>query len=204
MEMRECKECKRVLEFCNDNFSKNGVSETGKQWYHHKCKSCSNKNQNIIDAKPENKLKKKEWRNKPENKLRENISNKKSRKEKKLENPKLQKAKDMINTRRNAAAKESLFFNITEKDILEKFRDYCNCCKKTFVMDSTKKCSLSPNLHKIYPKLGYVKGKIDVICTVCNNKISNSTPEEAIENLPLVLEYCRNQIRERSLMVIRN
>ena len=50
-----------------------------------------------------------------------------------------------------------------------------------FIRGEGKPVDSSPSLDRIIPKLGYVKGNVQIVCNLTNQIISNATPDQVIK-----------------------
>ena len=84
----------------------------------------------------------------------------------------------MINDARYRAKKNSIPFNITKDDI--SIPKLCPILGISISVSDGSNKPWSPTIDKIDPKLGYVKGNVQVICHKANMMKSDATKEELI------------------------
>lgn len=88
----------------------------------------------------------------------------------------------MIYAARSRAKANDIPFNITVEDIY--FADLCPYLKVPMI----KGTMYAPSLDRIDPRLGYVKGNVEVISRKANVMKNNATTEELLEFSYTVLE----------------
>jgi hypothetical protein len=78
----------------------------------------------------------------------------------------------------------NLPFNLVEQDIKDIWPEdnKCPALGIPFVTgDQKTKSYSSPNLDRIIPDKGYVKGNIQIVCGLANKIMSNATPDQVIQ-----------------------
>lgn len=84
--------------------------------------------------------------------------------------------KYLLNRARHRAKRSSLDFNISEDDIV--IPDVCPVFGFPLTINKDHQKSNSISLDRINPKLGYVKGNLQVLSHLANTMKQNATPEE--------------------------
>jgi DNA-binding MarR family transcriptional regulator len=86
---------------------------------------------------------------------------------------------------KNRAENKDLPFNITRQDIADVWPkdDYCPALRIPLKIKGGNKISTdnSPNLDRVIPILGYVKGNIAVVSKLANSIMSSARPSEVIK-----------------------
>ena len=102
-----------------------------------------------------------------------------------LEQHRNKKIVGMYSLAKKRAANKDLPFNITQQDIVDVWPkdDYCPALRIPLKIKSGNKISTdnSPNLDRVIPSLGYVKGNIAVVSKLANNIMSSARPSEVIK-----------------------
>ena len=95
------------------------------------------------------------------------------------------KISDMYFQAKRRAANKDLPFNITRQDIADVWPkdDYCPALRIPLKIKGGNKISTdnSPNLDRVIPILGYVKGNIAVVSKLANSIMSSARPSEVIK-----------------------
>lgn len=95
------------------------------------------------------------------------------------------KISDMYFQAKRRAANKDLPFNITRQDIADVWPkdDYCPALRIPLKIKVGNKISTnnSPNLDRVIPILGYVKGNIAVVSKLANSIMSSARPSEVIK-----------------------
>lgn len=94
--------------------------------------------------------------------------------------------KKMWRNAKNRAEQKGLNFDITLEDVV--IPKYCPILHTELILNKNYKYSNpehTPSLDRIFPKLGYVKGNVQVISFLANTMKQNASKE-------LLLEFCKN------------
>lgn len=102
-----------------------------------------------------------------------------------LEQCRNKKIADMHRLAKKRAANKDLPFNITRQDIADVWPkdDYCPALRIPLKIKVGNKIPTdnSPNLDRVIPILGYVKGNIAVVSKLANSIMSSARPSEVIK-----------------------
>jgi hypothetical protein len=102
-----------------------------------------------------------------------------------LDGLRLLKIQSMCRRARYRAKKKVLPFNLTVQDIADVWPkdDYCPALRIPLRVRPGNKISTnnSPNLDRIIPRLGYVKGNVVVVSKLANGIMSSARPSEVIK-----------------------
>ena len=102
-----------------------------------------------------------------------------------LDGLRLLKIQSMCRSARYRAEKKILPFNLTQQDIADVWPkdDYCPALRIPLRVRPGSKIPTnnSPNLDRIIPRLGYVKGNIAVVSKLANSIMSSARPSEVIK-----------------------
>ena len=93
------------------------------------------------------------------------------------------RARKMRHTAKYNSKEKNIIFNINEKDIEELWPEdnKCPALGVDFILGVKGGSDHSPSLDRIVPKLGYVKGNLQIISFLANKIMNNATPEQVIQ-----------------------
>jgi hypothetical protein len=93
------------------------------------------------------------------------------------------RARKMRDTARYNSKQKNIIFNINENDVEELWPEdnKCPALRVDFIMGTKGGADYSPSLDRIVPKLGYVKGNLQIISFLANKIMNNATPEQVIQ-----------------------
>ena len=102
-----------------------------------------------------------------------------------LDRLRLQKILSMCRRAKYRAEKKRLPFNLTGQDVADAWPkdDYCPALRIPLKIRRGNKISTnnSPNLDRVIPRLGYVKGNVVVVSKLANGIMSSARPSEVIK-----------------------